>query len=114
MSEEEILHYAKIFSNAIGDVHKLEIYQGAEKKTIVEPELWGMVIDLLSKKDKEYTELYDEFIAEKQLSVKRLDISNRLREVIDKMAEDMATDYHSKEWVINYYMEKINESRGSN
>ena len=52
MTEEEILHYAKIFSNAIGDVHKLEIYQGAEKKTIAEPELWGMVIDLLSKKDK--------------------------------------------------------------
>ena len=57
MSEEEILHYAKIFSNAIGDVHKLEIYQGAEKKTIAEPELWEMVIDLLSKKDKVIEEL---------------------------------------------------------
>ena len=75
---------------------------------------YKIVIDLLSKKDKEYTELYDELTAEKQLNVKRLDISNRLREAINLMAEDMATDYHSKEWVINYYMEKINEFRGSN
>lgn len=28
--------------------------------------------------------------------------------------KSMTTDYHSKEWVINYYMEKINEFRGSN
>ena len=29
--------------------------------------------------------------------------------IIDLMANDLATDYHSKEWVINYYMEKVNE-----
>ena len=39
---------------------------------------------------------------------------NALNVVIDLMAEDMATDYHSKEWVINYYVEKINESIRNN
>lgn len=24
--------------------------------------------------------------------------------LIDKMAEDLATDYHSKEWIINHYL----------
>ena len=67
--------------------------------------------DELSKKDKEYAELYDELTAEKQLNVKRLDISNRLREVINLMAEDMATDYHSKEWIIKHYTERINDER---
>ena len=38
----------------------------------------------------------------------KIAITNRDK-MIELMAEDMATDYHSKEWVINYYMEKINE-----
>ena len=37
-----------------------------------------------------------------------------LNKTMGRMAEDMATDYHSKEWIINYYMEKMNEFRGSN
>jgi len=31
-------------------------------------------------------------------------------QIIDLMAEDLKTDYHSKEWVINYYIEKINNT----
>jgi hypothetical protein len=119
MSEEEILHYAKIFSGAIGDVHKLEIYQGAEKKTIVEPELWEMVIDLLSKKDKEIKELdlenqalFESIALEDDNSLCRK--YEKMKKIIELMATDLATDYHSKEWVINYYMEKINESIRNN
>lgn len=29
--------------------------------------------------------------------------------IIDKMAQDLTTDYHTKEWVIAHYMEEINE-----
>lgn len=103
MSEEEI----KAIENA-------EKFINNDEDNLFTHKDLQLILNLLSKKDKEYTELYDEFIAEKQLNVKRLDISNRLREVIDKMAEDLKTDYHSKEWIINYYMEKINEFRGSN
>ena len=34
---------------------------------------------------------------------------NNLNVVIDKMAEHLTTDYHSKEWVIQHYMEEISE-----
>ena len=33
--------------------------------------------------------------------------NNNLKEQIDLMAEDLATDYHSKEWVIKNYEEKV-------
>jgi hypothetical protein len=38
-----------------------------------------------------------------------LDLYMKSKKMIELMATDLATDYHSKEWVINYYMEKINE-----
>ena len=42
----------------------------------------------------------------------KLEMENRIKDkVIDKMAEDMATDYHSKEWIIKHYTERINDER---
>ena len=33
--------------------------------------------------------------------------NNKLKKQIDLMAEDLTTDYHSKEWVIKNYEEKV-------
>lgn len=33
--------------------------------------------------------------------------NNKLKKQIDLMSEDLATDYHSKEWIIKYYEEKV-------
>lgn len=55
MSDEEILKYAKIFSNAKGDTYKINFVN--EDKTIDEVEVWKGVLNLLSKKDKVIEEL---------------------------------------------------------
>ena len=34
---------------------------------------------------------------------------DRQDKIIDLMAEDLTTDYHSKEWVIQHYIEEINK-----
>ena len=35
--------------------------------------------------------------------------------IIERMAEDLTTDYHSKEWIINHYINEVeNGSRRSN
>ena len=40
-----------------------------------------------------------------------LNLLSKKDKVIDLMAEDMATDYHSKEWIIKHYTERINDER---
>lgn len=50
MSEEEIIKYAKIFSNAKGDTHKINFVN--ENKTIDEVEIWKEILKLIDKKDK--------------------------------------------------------------
>ena len=43
-----------------------------------------------------------------------LNHTDKLQKIIDLMAEDMATDYHSKEWVIQHYLSEVrNGSRRS-
>jgi len=50
MSEEEIIKYAKIFSNAKGDTYKINFVN--ESKTIDEVEIWKEILKLIDKKDK--------------------------------------------------------------
>ena len=42
------------------------------------------------------------------LKLLKIAIDNRDK-IIDKMAEDLTTDYHTKQWVIKHYIEEINK-----
>ena len=55
MDKEEILKYARIFSTAKGDTHKIHFVN--ENKTINEPDLWKEVLNLIDKLQKENQEL---------------------------------------------------------
>lgn len=58
MSEEEIIKYAKIFSNAKGDTYKINFVN--ENKTIDEVEIWKEILNLIDKLQKENLELKEE------------------------------------------------------
>lgn len=44
----------------------------------------------------------------RMLKLLKIAIDNRDK-IIDKMAEDLTTDYHTKQWVIKHYIEEINK-----
>ena len=44
---------------------------------------------------------------EKEMCKNLLNYIDKQQKVIDLMAEDMATDYHSKEWVIEHYLSEV-------
>lgn len=58
MDKEEILKYARIFSTAKGDTHKIHFVN--ENKTINEPDLWKEVLNLINKLQKENGKLKKE------------------------------------------------------
>ena len=53
MNKEEVLKYAKIFSNAKGNTFKIH-FLSTEKETIIdEVEIWKVVLNLIDKQQKE-------------------------------------------------------------
>lgn len=86
---------------------------------------------MLSEEEKEAILKLNTLYTNKEMSVKYAKIDNRMtafkqqldkevnswkiilnliekqKRMIDLMAEDLKTDYHSKEWIIKYYEEKM-------
>lgn len=99
MTDEEILKYAKIFSNAKGDTYKINFV--SEDRTIDEVEIWegclllidelkkevaskDWLIDKLQKENKESKELYDRlFNGYNKLVQEHLELEKTIDLIID-------------------------------
>lgn len=87
MDKEEILKYARIFSTAKGDTHK--IYFVNENKTINEPDLWKEVLNLIDKLQEEIEFQKNQRKLWRDNYYQKIDQIYNEKELIDKEAEIM-------------------------
>ncbi len=89
MSEEEILKYAKIFSNAKGDTYKINFVN--EDKTIDEVEIWEGCLFLIDELKKE--------IASKDWLIDKLQKENQeLKEELDYYKQKESQEFDERDY----------------
>lgn len=60
-----------------------------------------------NREDETVIKINNEFYDERDIWKGLLDLYNKEKAIVDLMAEQLTTPVHNKEWVINYFEEKV-------